>query len=96
MSKTDLTEPLPPPTEPIRKKPDPSFQYNVPEDVKYAEPPYHKTNNDSGTKPQSDLLAAPGPERSRDRTQMSSPLENQSDDDLRVSGKALSLSLIHI
>lgn len=90
MSKTDLTEPLPPPTASIRKKPDPSFQYNVPEDVKYAEPPYHKTNNDSSTKPQSDLLAAPGPERSRDRTQMSSPLEAQSDDDLRVSGKALS------
>jgi hypothetical protein len=90
MSKTDLTEPLPPPAEPIRKKPDPSFQYNVPEDVKFVEPPYHKTNNDSATKPQSDLLAAPGPERSRDRTQMSSPVENQSDDDLRVSGKALS------
>lgn len=89
-SKNDLTEPLPPPTEPIRKKPDPSLVYNVPEDVKYAEPPYHKTNNDSATKPPSDLLAAPGPQRSRDRTQMSSPLEAQSDDDLRVSGKALS------
>jgi hypothetical protein len=90
LSSKDLTEPLEraSPADQIRKKPDPSFQYNVPEDVKYAEQQFN--NPDSANKPQSDLLAAPGPERSRDRTQMSSPLEAQSDDDLRVSGKALS------
>lgn len=96
-NKTDLTEPPTPAHETERRQRGPGLQYNVPEDVKYAEAPVkydqpYRTSDGMGgssSKQQSDLLAAPGPERSRDRTQMSSPPDAASDDDLRVSCKAL-------
>lgn len=94
-SKTDLTEPPTPAHETERRQRGPGLQYNVPEDVKYAEAPvkydqpYRTSDGMGSSKQQSDLLAAPGPERSRDRTQMSSPQDAASDDDLRVSCKAL-------
>lgn len=94
-SKTDLTEPPTPAHEIERRQRTSSAHYDVPEDVKYSEAPakydqpYRTSDGVGSNKHQSDLLAAPGPERSRDRTQMSSPPDAASDDDLRVSCKAL-------
>ena len=94
-SKTDLTEPPTPAHEKERRQRASSVQHTVPEDVKYAEAPakydqpYRSSDGVGSSKHQSDLLAAPGPERSRDRTHMSSPPDAASDDDLRVSCKAL-------
>lgn len=90
-----MTEPPTPEHEKERRQRTSNVQYNVPEDVKYSDAPakydqsYRTSDGVGSSKHQSDLLAAPGPERSRDRTQMSSPPDAASDDDLRVSCKAL-------
>lgn len=94
-SQTDLTEPPTPAHVKERQQRAATVQSNVSDDVKYVEAPakydqaYRSSDGVGSSKQQSDLLAASGPERSRDRTQMSSPPEAASDDDLRVSCKAL-------
>lgn len=104
-SKADLTEPLPKaessPTRPesTTAKYDSGLQYSPREASKYGEQQLQST--DTPNKPSGDLLAAPGPQRSRAGsrmgTQMSSAHDAASDDDshLRVSGNAVNPTNTH-
>lgn len=104
-SKADLTEPLPKAessptrTESTRAKYDAGLQFSPQEASKYGEQQLQSA--DTPNKPQGDLLAAPGPQRSRTGsrtgTQMSSAHELPSDDDshLRVSGNAVNPTNTH-
>eukprot|EP00892_Ulva_mutabilis_P011554 jgi/Ulvmu1/8771/UM048_0026.1 len=104
-SKADLTEPLPKAessptrTESTRAKYDAGLQFSPQEASKYGE--QQLQNAETPKKPQEELLAAPGPQRSRagsrTGTQMSSAHELPSDDDshLRVSGNAINNTNTH-